>query len=260
MKATRKRRPCPTCGSPINRGPGQHAYCSDECRPTCVHPTCDKPTRGTGNVCNSHRKMLATHGELRPDTWAKEWVCVVCGKDVEKGSGRRKHCSSNCQALDSNARARAEKRVRSRDRRHGRTQSVTMDQTLAGSRPKELTCRLCRKTFSLLVKSGKRLQRTDTLWCPTCKRDSPEAIRFRRYGITPERYTEALELGCEICGDRPQVLHVDHDHTCCPHRKSTTCGQCVRGLICGQCNRAIGLMKDDPVRLTAAAAYLSKQN
>ena len=254
MKATRKRRPCPTCGSPINRGPGQHAYCSDECRPTCVHPTCDKPTRGTTDVCDSHQEQRRRHGELRPDRWAKEWVCVVCGKDVAKGSGRRKHCSANCQQLESQARRRQSGKQAVR-RTKGRP-SVTLVKVSDGIRPKSARCRLCGEEFSLLVKSGKRIQRADTQWCPRCGRESPEAIRFRRYGITPEDYSTAMGRGCAICGTKVAALHVDHDHSCCPSRKSTTCGECVRGLICGQCNRALGLMRDDPRRLRRAADYL----
>lgn len=30
----------------------------------------------------------------------------------------------------------------------------------------------------------------------------------------------------------------------------------VRGLLCSNCNTALGLMKDSPLRLRAAAAYL----
>lgn len=234
MKATRTKRLCPTCGGRINRGPGQWAYCSDECRPTCIHPTCDRPTRGTSDVCNSHRVQLSVHGELRPDTWAKEWVCVVCGKQVAKGSGRRKHCSNACQALDS---------------------------AHAGLRPKTATCALCGEEFSLLRKSGSRIQRTDTKWCPSCGRESREALRFKNYGVTPEMYDQALKNGCEICGVIADTLHVDHDHKCCPSRsngKTRTCGECVRGFLCGPCNRAIGMMRDDADRLMAAARYLTK--
>lgn len=60
--------------------------------------------------------------------------------------------------------------------------------------------------------------------------------------------------GCEICGrDRPLV--VDHDHSCCPHRKRK-CGECNRGLLCRQCNTAIGMIGDDPDIAAKALRYL----
>ncbi|SDT83742.1 Recombination endonuclease VII [Gordonia westfalica] len=234
MKATRTRRPCPTCGSPIDRGPGQHAYCSDECRPICEHPTCDRPTRGMQTVCDSHRVQLDRHGELRPDTWSKEWVCVVCGAGVPKGSGRRKHCSRGCQQTDS--------------RYNGR-------------RPTTAKCRLCGQDFSLQRRTGARLQRTDTQWCRTCGRESPEARRYLKYGITPEEYAAAMNRGCDICGERVGALHIDHDHSCCPPRSKQwrTCGQCVRGFLCGSCNRGLGLLKDDPNVLRSAIEYLGRK-
>lgn len=50
--------------------------------------------------------------------------------------------------------------------------------------------------------------------------------------------------------------HVDHDHGCCPG--STTCGQCVRGILCHHCNAALGLLKDSRERLEQLMQYLSK--
>lgn len=64
----------------------------------------------------------------------------------------------------------------------------------------------------------------------------------RMYNITPEQYDEMLHAQdgtCALCrqpsGNR---LHVDHDHCCCPGKKS--CGDCIRGLLCGPCNRLLG--------------------
>lgn len=78
----------------------------------------------------------------------------------------------------------------------------------------------------------------------------------RIYGITPDDYDLLLaEQGgvCAICKEvrswnrrEGEVLVVDHDHST---------GE-VRGLLCHPCNQTLGLMKDNPERLFAAASYL----
>lgn len=79
------------------------------------------------------------------------------------------------------------------------------------------------------------------------------------HGLTMSEYDALLaaQAGCcAICGRKPdgKKLHVDHDHACCPGKRS--CGDCVRGLLCGPCNTAVGLLQDDPDVLLSAAAYL----
>ena len=76
-----------------------------------------------------------------------------------------------------------------------------------------------------------------------------------RYGITVEEYNVMLknqEFRCAICGihddDLPDSLCVDHDHTT---------GE-VRGLLCKPCNLALGSMRDNPLLLQKAAAYLTE--
>lgn len=224
--------PCATCGKLIDLGPGRRIYCSESCRPACIHPTCDRPAKGAGTVCDSHRVQLAKHGELKPDRWAKDWVCVVCGKDVARGSGRRKHCSASCQQLDSR---------------------------YEGSRPTAAECCMCGREFSLMRRrGGGRIQRADTRWCRDCARSSPEATRLHRYGVTPERYAAALLQGCDICRRRVDRLDVDHDHECCPAGTYRTCGACVRGFLCNPCNRALGMLGDDRDSLRRAIDYLSR--
>jgi hypothetical protein len=44
-----------------------------------------------------------------------------------------------------------------------------------------------------------------------------------------------------------QYLYVDHDHKT---------GR-VRGLLCNACNTAIGLLEEDPVRMTSALTYVT---
>ena len=58
---------------------------------------------------------------------------------------------------------------------------------------------------------------------------------------------------CAICGDPPRGgktawarLNVDHDHK----------GGKVRALLCADCNHGIGKLKDNPILLEKAAAYI----
>lgn len=55
--------------------------------------------------------------------------------------------------------------------------------------------------------------------------------------------------------DRNHV-HIDHDHDCCPTRK--TCGKCVRGLLCITCNYLTGMIETSPSRLAGVQAYLER--
>ena len=90
--------------------------------------------------------------------------------------------------------------------------------------------------------------------CPACLN---EIRKLKKYGVDPYWYEKKFEEQhgvCAICKKfetekfRGKVvrLAVDHNHTT---------GQ-LRGLLCAACNRAIGLMKEDPQRLEAAARYL----
>jgi hypothetical protein len=67
----------------------------------------------------------------------------------------------------------------------------------------------------------------------------------RKYGIALEVYDTHMALGCKICG-ACQDMHMDHDHST---------GK-LRGALCAACNKALGNMKDSPIRLEDAAAYL----
>jgi hypothetical protein len=87
--------------------------------------------------------------------------------------------------------------------------------------------------------------------------ESQSLNHIRKYGVTADWYEQKVrEQGglCAICGKTESAKHrgklvrlsVDHNHKT---RKP-------RGLLCAACNRAIGLMKEDPQRLEAAARYL----
>ena len=80
----------------------------------------------------------------------------------------------------------------------------------------------------------------------------------RRYGLTRSQYETLLYLQggrCAICrrgpeGSGKKRLTVDHDHET---------GE-VRGLLCNHCNAAIGNLRDDPLVVRAAAAYLESDH
>lgn len=85
--------------------------------------------------------------------------------------------------------------------------------------------------------------------------------KLAKYGLTTAAYDEMYDRqggACLICesvrermgmgtAGRSQVLCVDHHHGT---------GE-VRGLLCTACNGGIGLLGDDPHRLSAAISYLT---
>lgn len=91
-----------------------------------------------------------------------------------------------------------------------------------------------------------------------------ELARFfsYRHGPDGERWFaaawEAQGGLCYLCEeplaeDRSQVT-VDHDHSCCPIKRS--CAACRRGLACHRCNVMLGRVFDDPDLLEKIAANL----
>lgn len=82
-----------------------------------------------------------------------------------------------------------------------------------------------------------------------------------RHGMQPEDWAQLREEQdgcCYLCGDDlpddTRLIHIDHDHSCCPRNYS--CGTCRRGLACNRCNQAIGLAGDDPDRMERMAGNL----
>jgi hypothetical protein len=75
-----------------------------------------------------------------------------------------------------------------------------------------------------------------------------EYARKSAYGLAPGQYAAMVSAQnglCAICRLSGPLV-VDHDHVT---------GK-IRGLLCQCCNRAIGLIKESPDRLRAAAQYL----
>lgn len=71
------------------------------------------------------------------------------------------------------------------------------------------------------------------------------------YGISLAEYEKLLSVQdgkCAVCGQTDEWFNLAVDHC---HGTNV-----VRGLLCSQCNRGIGLFKDKPELLEAAATYL----
>lgn len=86
-------------------------------------------------------------------------------------------------------------------------------------------------------------------------RDCHRLSRLRwRYKVEPPD----KDATCDICGGRHDTdrrLHVDHDHRCCPGKRS--CGKCVRGFLCTRCNiRLVAI--EDAAWCDQARQYLSR--
>lgn len=86
---------------------------------------------------------------------------------------------------------------------------------------------------------------------------NPEKVKNRKlrykYGITIDQYNYLVKLQdgkCTICGSKPKVLYVDHDHS---NNKN-------RGLLCNQCNAGLGCFRDSQELLEKAKVYLLQAN
>lgn len=83
-----------------------------------------------------------------------------------------------------------------------------------------------------------------------------DSARHRLYGVHKDQWAEMKKKAkhkCEVCGAaelrEKRGLVVDHCHD-----KGH-----VRGVLCHTCNTAIGLMKDSPAIMRAAAKYIERR-
>ncbi len=79
-----------------------------------------------------------------------------------------------------------------------------------------------------------------------------QLMRRHHYGIEEPEFQALLTAQggrCAICREQfAKTPSVDHDHVT----------KRIRGLLCRNCNCGIGLLKDSPLVLRAAAEYLEK--
>ena len=129
------------------------------------------------------------------------------------------------------------------------------------------TCSTCHRHLPLDAfwrsKLGALGRQSRCIKCKTKQRIEsfdPDVALCKRYGVTPgwrDRMLERQSGKCAICNTVPRdhVLQVDHDHDCCPGRKS--CGKCVRQLLCRPCNVKLNAL-EDVKWLAAAKQYLQQ--
>ena len=96
-------------------------------------------------------------------------------------------------------------------------------------------------------------------WAEKNKEKRAEACRKYDHQVTPEWFENQMKEQdgkCAICQQPLSRPDIDHDHACCPTRKS--CGKCNRGLLCRSCNTFIGLAQESVEVLQNAIEYLKK--
>ena len=133
------------------------------------------------------------------------------------------------------------------------------------------TCCMC-KTLQPLSLFNKNKRQADGLQnrCKPCDRKTTKKYRDNRdaekYKVDQRRWTQKYKYGlsehsfeamlvdqggkCPICSADLSIelgaYAVDHNH----NTKE------VRGILCKPCNHGLGLLKDDPTVVLAAASYL----
>lgn len=166
-------RKCLGCGGELPVERGLRAYCGPECRPRCKVAECDEPKRSKDGYCARHKALMRRNGEpVGKIEWAPKastYTCVVCGVEFEAGSGRRKHCSNKCQAIDS---------------------------TYSGIVPSlDYECVMCGNLF-VRNRKDRLHQRGDKKLCDRCRRS-----RERRHKSSPGYLARRDGAQCGICGE-----------------------------------------------------------
>lgn len=222
---------------------------------TCSGPECTREVTQyprTG-LCNAHYLQQSRGKPLKKLRATQEPVC----KFPDCGRSSKAHSLCNAHYLQ----YRAGRELKRQNRARGRV--------LARDGQGRKECQLCREWKP---ESEYRPHRTtpDGLRarCQECYRSTydPAASRarmlMRNYRLTPEQYdalAAAQGNACATCGTKDsggKSWHIDHDHACCPGKKS--CGSCLRGLLCSDCNQVLGKVRDDASTLARMIEYLAE--
>lgn len=106
-------------------------------------------------------------------------------------------------------------------------------------------CQVCRKARRKITRQQNKVSNRPR------EREKERRYKLAKFGLSPEMFEVlVVEQGglCSICCGGPTSLGLCIDHN---HKSGR-----MRGLLCGPCNSAIGLLKDSPEIVEAAAKYL----
>lgn len=159
--------------------------------------------------------------------------CPKCGclrdRKVLKNGAKAGDMYWYCPACSA-ARTRAWRLNNPERERYNRVVSLERERQKDADDPSRSRSRSLRKKYKMSLDEYESLLRAQGGLCAVCRTDAP--------------------------GGPGNILHVDHDHSCCSQRY--TCGKCVRGLLCHRCNQALGLMNDDVSLIKGLVEYLEK--
>lgn len=229
-------------GASTPPGRGRYLYERlDVSNNTCSVNNCERPNKKRG-MCGMHYLRQWRSADFTPHVPKNASECVVpgCTQPQRAAPG---WCNMHYQrhlrnGVVGNPEVRALRGVRIIDDKRHCSQcrewlplaDFGVDRTMSDGL--KSACRECT-SFQMM------------LWMHNLTRAGYKALLVAQGGV------------CAVCGDIPvERFHVDHDHACCPGKKS--CGKCTRELLCRLCNAAIGLLRDDPHKAANAAVYLLK--
>lgn len=197
-------------------------------------------------------------------------TCTGCGEQFQPSRAKQRYHSRECAEEHRDDWAKPKGGTRAKT---GLEERVCLNEGCPRNgepfrpvRDSQLTCsRQCRDALPasrdrrrVADKHPERRERQNELRRPSSSVASP-AWQLAHRGWTPEQYETALaqqDGACQLCGRIPKpgtswtegVLHADHDHA--TGRR--------RNLLCGSCNKGLGLFRDDPAVLRAAAEYIER--
>lgn len=202
-------------------------------------------------------------GTLHQDIYL---ACTICGETFRAKTTGQKYCSAKCKnrAGGRLRKARNEQLIERRCYKCGETRAAA-EFTSAS----KTYCTTCDKAYARRWRSRNAARmvvykRRSIAKAAAADPDYYRRLTLRKFGLTLESFNALVDRyggKCGICrcaepGGKHDTWHIDHDHRCCPGKRS--CGRCIRGILCSNCNLGLGHFKDDPEALRAAIAYLAQ--